>query len=259
MPEPIAQFRSEGQPAFQSENTETDNSAASQAGEETETEIHQSDEGAKNSDVKKEKELPFHEHPRWKEREEQWNKRYNEQESRYQTDIQKLREEFSQKRQDNADNDDIPKWFGGDKEQWDEYRKHEDTRLQQAEERAYKRLKSENESQDKLVKEATDYMQTEVSAIQEDKTLNPSGEKIDKDIQNKLLKFVLDNDLVDSKGRWNWKAGWRLMQANSTTKAPNTKEKKTFAGATTSESKAEEKTRTYTTSSDFKNPQNRPW
>ncbi len=43
----------------------------------------------------------------------------------------------------------------------------------------------------------------------------------------------MDNDLVDSKGRWNYKAGMRFMNSHSTTvHAPKTGDKK-LAGITT--------------------------
>lgn len=196
---------------------------------------------------------PFHEHPRWKQREEEWNDRFNDQETRHQDDIRKLREEFGQQKKDNAENTEIPSWFGGDQDQWNAYRADIDKQIKAAEERAIERVTEANKKESKAIEEATNYMKSEISAIEADKKLNPSGEKID---PNKLLKIVMDNDLIDSKGRWNYKAGYKLMQQTSKPVKPNT-DRKTIASATTSESKGEEKPKAFKTSKDFQ--VNKPW
>ena len=70
----------------------------------------------------------------------------------------------------------------------------------------------------------------------------------------------MDNDLVDSKGRWNYKAGFLMMKGSSTTSKNNTiDEKKKIAGATVTGDKTETKPPQYTTSDDFKKPGARPW
>ena len=109
-------------------------------------------------------------------------------------------------------------------------------------------------AEQKAVDEATTYMQSELAAIESDTTLNPNGDKVD---PNKLLKFTLDNDLVDSKGRWNYRAAFRLMNAGKTETKTVNKDRKDIAGATTSEGKAETKASPVKTSADFK--KDRPW
>lgn len=254
-----AQFRTEGSPAFPSTNTETGNSAGSQPGEQTGTTPDPSTEGSQPNNTQPKTEdnnVPFHEHPRWKSREDEWNKRFNDQETRHQDDLRKIREEFGTARQQNAANTNIPSWFNGDQQSWDEYRAHEDKLLREAEERAYKRVSEAKSQEEKLVKEATEYMHAEISAIETDATLNPTNEKID---PNKLLKIVMDNDLIDSKGRWNYRAGWTILRAQLSSQAtpPTGKDRKALAGATTSEAKAESKTASFKTAADFK--KNRPW
>lgn len=230
----------ENSSSSQDENNEADNAGASD----------QQDKKGDDTDENK----PFHEHPRWKQRETEWEKRFNEQETRHQDDLKAIREEFGNARKDNAEQVKIPSWFGGTQEQWDAYRADRDADIKTAEDRAYERLNSEKSVQEKAVAEATTYMQNEVSAIENDKTLNPTGAKID---PNKLLKIVIDNDLVDSKGKWNYRAGFRMMQASGNTSISKPGERKTVAGATNSESKAESKPTPYKTTSDFK--KNRPW
>lgn len=255
------EFRTEGDKAFPVMDKENDNSSSSSEGEENNGDQNGSSSEDQNKDGDKkgtegDKDAGFLDHPRWKQREEDWKKRFNDQETRHSTELQAIREEFGAARKDNAKETKIPAWFGGDQEQWDAYRADRDTELKAAEERAYERVKNEKSGEDKAVKEATEYMQSEITAIESDKELNPDGSKID---PNKLLKFVLDNDLVDSKGRWNYRAGFRMMRANGGTNAQNnTGDRKKIAGATTSESKAESTPKPYKTGADFKGG-NRPW
>ena len=209
----------------------------------------------KNKQVEEDpdKDKPFHQHPRWIERETEWKKKFNEQETRHQDDFKKIREEFGTKKTENTEQTEIPEWFGGEKKQWDAYREDRDKSLKEAEEKAYKRLASEDNKKTEAVEEATKYMNSELESIEGDKDLNPKGAKID---ANKLLKYVIDNDLVDSKGRWNYKAGFKGMKGEPKPVA-TTKDKKAIAVATTSESTSETTPKPYKTSKDFQ--VNRPW
>lgn len=237
----------------QPEGTENETSASSSE-EQTGAGATQSPEGD-NTQGEEEK-LPFHQHPRWTEREEEWKKRFNESEQRHEDDMKKLREEFSGARKENAQQTQIPQWFGGTKEQWDAYRQDQDALLAQAEERALNRINKGKTDDERRVAEATQYMKSEIDFIGTDKTINPKGLKVDPE---KLLKVVMDNDLIDSKGRWNYRAGFKVMIANAAP-APAPKqnpERKEVAAATTSESGGEQKPSTVKTSVDFKTK--RPW
>jgi hypothetical protein len=215
-----------------------------------EVEKTQSPEGEKST--QDDKDVPFHQHPRWLERENEWKNRYNESEKRHQDDLMKIRAEFSAAKKENSDPN-IPEWFGGNAAQWEAYQKDQTTLLSQAEERALKRITEEKETKDKAIKEATDFMQEEMTAISNSKEINPAGLKVESD---KLLKFVVDNDLVDSKGRWNYRAAFRLMNANAPIPKPPA-DRKVIAAATTSNDKSETKPAQFKTNLDFK--KNRPW
>jgi hypothetical protein len=248
--ENTATFRNEGEPAFETD-TENENSESS-PDEKNESEASgASDQKDKKGDDTKEK--PLNEHPRWAEREKEWNDKFSAQEERHKADVEALRSEFGGARKSNAEQTKIPSWFGGTQEQWDAYRSDRDAEIKAAEENAIKRIESAKTEEGKSVAEATAFMQSELTAIESDKTLNPSGAKVD---PNKLLKFVLDNDLVDSQGRWNYRAGFRMMTAQAAP-APKTGNKKDIAAATTSESKSETKPPAFKTSADFK--KSKPW
>lgn len=231
------------------DDKENDNStdSSSETTEEENAETTDGDDNQSEDDKK-----PFHEHPRWKERDEEWKTRFNDQETRHQEDLKKIREDFAPKAAD-ATPTAIPSWFGGDDEQWKAYQADRSKDLEEAATKARESLTKEKEGEDGRIKEANDFFKSELESIQSDKDLNPGGAKVD---PNKLLKAAMDNDLVDSKGRWNYRAAYKLMG----NKAPTTDKValKKLAAATNSSGNAEEKNTTFKTGDDFKG-QNRPW
>jgi len=261
--ETAAVFQREGEITFPTENTADETAADSQSEGENKNGDTQSAEGEKTN-TQTEKEVPFHEHPRWKAREDEWNNRFNSQEQRHQDDLKAIREEFGSARKENAEQTKIPAWFGGTQDQWNAYRADRDAELKAIEDRAIERAEKNFEAKagagDKAVKEATDWMNTEVAAIEADTTLNPTGAKIDRE---KLLKTVVENELIDSKGRWNYRAGMKILNGTTAPAAPvkkdeKTEEKKKVAAATTTGGQGgEKKEDAIATSDTFK--KNRPW
>lgn len=259
----MTQFKTEGQRVFP-ENNENDNSSDSSSEETNINQTGSSDQN-KDSDESKngdDKSTNFADHPRWKEREDDWKNRFNDQEKRHSEELAKLREELSSKldglnKSKPNENAEVPPWFGGDETQWQEFQKWNESLVSKAKSEALKEFETKSTSEQKAIDEATNYFQEEIAKLESDKTLNPNGEKVDK---NKLLKFVLDNDLVDSKGRWNYRAGYQIMKSVSSQSKNNAvDEKKKLAGATTSDNKAEQKSAPFATSADFSKPSNRPW
>ncbi len=281
MPDGIpAQFKQEGTPAFPAKDTENDNSTDSPSVEETtvdqtpsseenkeeEATVESTEESAKESTgettdeskqtkTKDDNDAGLAEHPRWKQREKDWKDRFNNQEERHTSDITKLREDFERRfsQSDGAKAaEDIPTWFGGDQQQWQEYLKWNQAKVDGSRDKTLEEVNSKSAGEQKAIADATQYFNDQVLDLE-----GETGFVIDR---NKLLKFTLDNDLVDSQGRWNYKAAHRMMQ--STVKNAKTKKlekKKEIAGATTSEKKSESKPSELTTSKDFENPANRPW
>lgn len=277
-------FNPEGQPAFPVADTESDNSADSPLVEETDIEETPSSEEEEESDAdtnddveeeadgdeaeddtdedKKKKPVHTPTPERWQEREDDWKERFNSQETRHLESITKLREEFAEKYGTKAPGpgdlpSEIPSWFGGDEAQWEDFKKFNAEQIKSYQDNIATETAKKSEAEQKAIDTATDYLKSEVSSIQSDKTINPDGIAVD---QNKLLKFVLDNELVDTQGRWNYRAGFKLMQAGvKSVKKANIIEKKKIAGATTSEGRAETQKSDITTSEYFQDPSNRPW
>lgn len=205
-----------------------------------------------------EKSVPFHQDPAVQEYIGRQVKKGTEEA------VAAIRAEFGEKRQDNAEASKIPGWFGGNQAQWDEYRAWNEGQLKAAETRAIEgvitRATQQTEQESKAVKDATDFLHTEIAAITADKTLNPSGKPVD---ANALFKIVYDNQLVDTQGRWNYRAGMKLMSshpvATHTPKAGD-KDRKALAAATVgadSGGAAAAGKKDYKTSDDFKHK--KPW
>lgn len=274
-----AQFRTEGTPAFPVENTESDNSAASPA-ETTDTTQTPSPEGEQTpaqpeADGEKGKDRGFADDPRWQERETDWKNRFNEQETRHTDELKKLNESIptliaealkqagvSKETPAGPTNNapqQIPSWFGGDEQQWAEFQTWNNGLIAQAEDRgaqkAQKAIEEKTTAEQKAIEDATNYMNSEISTIESDKTINPQGVKVDR---NKLLKFTIDNDLVDSNGRWNYKAAFKLM-TGANASAPANQDRKKIAAETTSDNKPEVRPDPIVSSADFSKPGARPW
>lgn len=277
----FAEFKTEGDLAFPVENKEKENSSDSQPVEdkkETDGQQTQSQEGDSNSGVKKDETVDnFANHPRWKERENDWTERFNQQEKRHLEEITKLRTEFESKyapkvtedtntTDDTKTNSEIPEWFGGDDNQWKQFTDFVKKDLlsqlkQEGVPEILKELDSRQQQTKEAEKKATEFLNTEVQFIETDKTLNPQGLKVDR---NKLFKTVLDNKLIDPEtGNWNYRLGWKILQAESLSSSKTTNsgldEKKKLASASVGNNRGEERTENYMTASDFEKPGARPW
>ena len=263
-----AQFPTEGEPAFPVETKENDNSAESPTVEkQTNGDQSQSQGGNEQNpggEKKEDTEGGFADHPRWKERETNWTERFNQQEQRHLQEISKIREEIAAKapaqpKQDAAAADgqqaEMPEWFGGNEESWKQYNDHTTKMVEDAVKATIASMTQEHqqktEQEQKAIEDATTFFNTEVTAIEADKALNPEGRSVDR---NKLLKTAQDNDLVDSKGQWNYKAAFKLMKPSDVFQAKKAMldEKKELASATQSENRAEQQPSAFRTPSDFK-------
>jgi hypothetical protein len=240
----LPQFKTEGNNPFENNGDKTPSDSTPEINEDG---TPKADAGKKDEDPN----LPFHQHPRWLERETEWKTRFNDSEARHQEDLRKIREEISSKQPTKEKSESkIPVWFGGTQEQWEAYEEHQNSIIENAKKGAIEEFTKLNSTEKRAVDEATQFMQTEISAIESDKELNPTGAKID---PNKLLKFVLDNDLVDSKGRWNYRKGFQFMPKDT----PKTSDRKPIVGATNSGSGDDPKPSDIATPETFKH--SRPW
>src|SRR6185503_20174782 len=98
----------------------------------------------------------------------------------------------------------IHSWFGGDETAWKAYQADQVQIIEQAKEKAIKEIDERTSKQQAQIKEANEHFERSIADIEAD------GYKVDR---NKLLKFVADNELVDTQGRWAYEKGFEFMQA----------------------------------------------
>jgi len=203
-----------------------------------------------NNKVNTKKDVPFHKHPRWIKREREWKDKFNSQEKRHDDAIAELRNDIGKSKKNDDQTEKVPSWFGGDQENWNAYKKWHKEQVGSIEKGTFDKISQEKSSNEKAIKEAKEYMDDQIELIESDEKLNPNGLSID---QNKLLKFVIDNDLVDSKGRWNYKAGFKMMIKSSSfsNSKNNNANRKKIAGAINSKNNGESKFKAFKTSKDF--------
>ena len=271
----MTMFKAEGRPAFPVENKENDNSAdpssektnikqTDTSNQDKEKDVKKETEEGKNADDKK----TLADHPRWKEREEDWKNRYNDQEKRHvdertkqervhADELAKMRKEFDEKlepliKEKKEVSEEIPNWFNGDEDQWKEFQTRDKKLKEEARDEAIKEIESKSSSRKKAIDEATEFFNAQVKEIEEE-----HGVTVDR---NKLLKIVGDNNLVDTKGKWNYKLGYKLLKVTTApAKKNDNAERKKIADLTAKENHPETKETTIRSSKYFQDPNNRPW
>lgn len=247
--EETTEMRKEGDLAFPTPETETPEESSPETNEADKTEVVEQDNTTDEPKEKeeepepKEKIVPLHKDERFREVLEE-NKKMKEQLEDLSEFKSKVEPFIKEK-----ETIEIPSWFGGDENSYKAYLADRDKELNQAEERAFKRFNEQKSTESKMISEANQYLDDQVREIEE-----TEGNKIDR---NKLLKIVMDKELIDSKGRWNYKAGYEFLKLMEKPKETNLDEKKKLAASTTSDTKPEEKPRDFKTQEDFK--LDRPW
>jgi hypothetical protein len=210
------------------ENQKDDTLTEAEAAPESSTEDKQEDEKPN---------VPFHEDPKIQEYiQRQVDKRIEQESSR-------IDEKLSQIPQQEEPSD-IPVWFGGDEIAWKAFQADQDKLVTQAEERAFQRIKQEEDQQKQRVNEANEWLETNIREIES------TGFKVDK---NKLLKTAADFELVDTKGRWNYKAAAEILKREEKKTDPTLPERKKLASVTTETDIKEDKPKDYTTPEDLRN------
>lgn len=236
--------------------------------------------------------VPFHEHPRWKQRDQEWERKFEENNARWEKEVEArvsqavatalAKNQPKDDAPDTTDTEQIPVWFGGGqdtpevRQAWKEFR-----RAQKAEnesfaksitEQVLKEIQQGSTAQKDAQDEANKHFEQSVIALEAQ-----HGRRVDREA---LLKYVVENQIVDLKTqRWDYARGYRWMMAEAgnplpagTQPAPNPnpsvpatppsnkQDRKNLAGASVAGGgKGGDGARTYATSEDFADPSKRPW
>lgn len=196
-----------------------------------------------------EKNVPFHEHPRWQEREKELKELRSFKEEA-QSKLQKL-DEFDKKI--SASDPEIPEWFtelyGDDPKVWKRYQEGQKSLIEQAKQE----IKAEQESErQKVEEEKTQWM---TWANSEMDSLTSTG-KLKQGDRNELVKTMLKYRPTDEEGNLSFSAGVELMELQQAQKNATTKEKteikKKIASITTDKSKGDVPEKDYVSNNDLR-------
>lgn len=213
---------------------DTGNDTQSESSTETNEAVKSTESSTADKGEDAKAEVPFNEHPRWKELLEKDKQRDAElaELRSFKEQAEPLISRFQPKEDVN-----IPSWFGGDEDSWEEFSGYLNSLKGEAKAEAIREIKAEQENQNLRVKEANDWFESNVAEIE------AKGEKVDR---NMLLKTAMDFELVDTQGRWNYKAAAEILKrGNTDATAANLEAKKKAASATVSENSAESSATTY--------------
>lgn len=223
------------------EQTEKEDSGESSAETNREQQEDSSTSEAAREADKQDDNVPFHQHPRWKEV-YQKAKKVDELEAR----LAELSErKVESPRQESSSVSVKPKWFtdvyGAENEEaWRDYRQSQDQLLSQAESRAVDRIRREQKEEGEKLTKANDYIKQSVEALREE------GHQFD---ENKLMKVMAEYRPVDESGTmWDFKRGMEIYALLE--KKPSADAKKRVAASTmkSKQEADEEEVKVYTPS-----------
>lgn len=220
---------------------------------EDEEEDEEEDKEKKEKKPKQKKAKPFHKNKRWKQRETRHKQRITSKDEEIATLKAQLADKGSEKELTDAD---IPDWFNGELPEYKAYKKAQQQEIDSAVEKATGG--KSKASQDKAVREATEWLDEEIERLEDDDDLNPDGIEIDRE---RLLEIVQDNDLVDSKNRWNYAAAFKILKKEEKAAKPkrNNTKRKDLAAATVKKDATKTKKQSRLKNREAFTGEDRPW
>ncbi len=204
-------------------------------------------EESKKDSTEEEKQIPFHKHPRWIEREKQWNERFETLKQEGQEELETALEKLKPQEPKG-----IPNWFKGlygedQPEMWNEYNAErkadrdalkQEILVEQREEQS-ERISKQNEE----VQYWNEWIDTEVDKLKADgKSFN----------RNELLKVALEFKPTDEQGNIDLEKSYELMERMKAKDTKKSKARKELADSTISDTRGEESPKDFRTPKDLK-------
>jgi len=189
-----------------------------------------------------EKQVPFHEHPRWKEREKELE------------ELRAFREEASSKlaeidSRQNEDNEvQIPRWFstlyGENSEAWEAYQEHSQEEREQLKRETIESMRQEQVQAVQEEQKWVDWVEDGVARLQAE------GKTFDK---NELLKAVIDYGFTDETGNYDFGKAYNFLEATKGNRQnPQTEAKKRVADISSSGRSGESSKKDFMTQKDLR-------
>lgn len=242
--DPLADIAVEGREAFEKimEETPTESPAVNDQ-DEVEPEEGDDAEAEADADNTPSKEVPFHEHPRWKQREAELNelREQREEDARI---IAELQERTQSKETDTS----IPDWFielyGENATAWAKYQEHDARQRQEIKNEIIRDQEEQRTRQTQEADKWQKWVDEEIGKLEAD------GKKFDK---NKLIKTMLEFRPTDENNNFDFQAGYRIYEALESKGTQSNEARKELADTVNKPSKASDPVKKdYMTPSDLR-------
>lgn len=180
---------------------------------------------------------PFHEHPRWKQREEEL-RTLREENARILAEFETIKK--------TPKSSNVPDWFGGDEVAWQKYLDHESVKAKEIEDRVLARQDEERNKQKAEAEKWDHWVTDEVTKLQ------TKGLKFER---NELLQVMLDYKPSDENGLLDFQKGYQILEALKfkDVDPARSKARKEIADITSRSKGSEKPTKDYLTPADLRN------
>lgn len=241
--EALAHVAHEGEKPFA--NTEKDTPTDSPTVKEPKDAVQK--EEPKEGENTPEKEVPFHEHPRWKQREEEL-KTLREAEEAHAREIEELKafREESKTSKTTA----IPDWFkelyGDNEVAWAKYSEHDRVQRDDIKREVLQEQELLRQRQTDEANRWNKWVDDQITKLQAD------GKQFDR---NKLIKTMLEYRPTDDNNNFDFEKGYRIYEALEQKEADPQKsqERKQLADIVTATTKGDKKSKDFLTAHDLRN------
>jgi len=156
--------------------------------------------------------VPFHKHPRWKEREDDWNKRLEEQERKFHKEIDEVKDET---KKISTPEKTVPNWFsqlyGDDQDVYREYQQAHQQERDELKEDIRKEMNENKKKEIEDVEKAEDWIDSEIETIGADNNIDLSKQGGKNDLRNEFVSFMQDKKIFNEQGNLDFKTGWQFF------------------------------------------------
>lgn len=254
--EVLADVKQEGSDPFASLEKVTPTVAPA----ETEPKDEEKKEKPEEGDNTPEKELPFHKHPRWIEREEELKVLREFKESAT-TKLSKIDEIESRLPGEKTE---VPDWFkelyGDNEVAYQKYNEHHQKEVEEIEQSLIERQEKQRLQAQNETTKWNEWVDGEIGKLSTSTGLDFSSKKDEEGkesnpLRNKLIKTMLDYSPTDSNNNLDFQKGYKIYQVLET-KVDNTEKsqaRKILADTTLHTSKGEKEKKDYMTPADLRN------
>ena len=234
---------------------------ASPAETKTKTEEPASPQAGENKNTEDDNNIPFHKHPRWKERERQFNetkKQYEDRLAQMEAKLTELGNSSSAKKTSAVDTSAIPQWFvelyGDNPLAWQKYEQAQEMQYAQWRDRLVKETEQLDQKEQAQLKEANKFVEDSISKLEEQYDIDLSYQDGKNSLRNEFLNFMLERRPSTEDGTYDFINGWKWF-SETRTKEPvdeTTAAKKNVAAKTVPSKKAEAASKEFATPNDLR-------